>query len=195
MRRYVNHLDQRSFVQSLNAHFTHLGKSGSFATAVVITFEAPDNQFILCNAGHPPPLILRAGSKRWIPLAEKSAVTRGPSNIPLGIEESEYYEQLNTRLKIGDLVLCYTDSLTESRDPSGELLGTEGVIDILSRVDCSNPAQIIPQLLEAFPSQNPTNLQTDDVTLLLFRPNGLRPYIPFLNRLKAPFNLLFSYFK
>src|SRR5947209_17736017 len=43
MRRYVNHLDQASFVRSMNASFTEMASGGTFATPVVTTFFAPTN--------------------------------------------------------------------------------------------------------------------------------------------------------
>ena len=42
------------------------------------------------------------------------------ANIPLGIDTDGCYSQVETHLDVGDLVLCYTDSLTESRAADGQ---------------------------------------------------------------------------
>src|SRR3954467_11017403 len=41
MRRYVNHLDQRQFLRSMNSHFAEISEAGIFATAVVTTYFGP----------------------------------------------------------------------------------------------------------------------------------------------------------
>ncbi|MFT3684990.1 MAG: SpoIIE family protein phosphatase [Phycisphaerales bacterium] len=57
MRRYVNYVDQRAFVEQLNGSFLGLAKNGLFATAAVATFFAPTQTLTLTNAGHPRPLL------------------------------------------------------------------------------------------------------------------------------------------
>src|SRR6476646_3209934 len=74
MRRFVNRLDQTEFVRLLNRQFTALSDSGPFATAVVDTVFAPSQCLIVCNAGHPRPLLYRAATREWTLLgAEISA--------------------------------------------------------------------------------------------------------------------------
>src|SRR6202044_267183 len=65
MRRFVNRLDQTEFVRLLNRQFSELSSAGSFATAIVTTFFAPSRRLIVCNAGHPRPLIYRAAERKW----------------------------------------------------------------------------------------------------------------------------------
>jgi serine phosphatase RsbU (regulator of sigma subunit) len=65
MRRYVNYVDQTHFVRGLNAEFGALSQAGGFATAVVATYFAPTDDFRLCNAGHPRPLLYRARARAW----------------------------------------------------------------------------------------------------------------------------------
>ena len=62
----------------MNEQFAAMSKSGCFATALVTTFFSPTNELSLCNAGHPPPLLYRAGTKQWSYL-----VQRTPSIKPL----------------------------------------------------------------------------------------------------------------
>ena len=63
MRRFVNRLDQTEFVRLLNQQFTALSEVGTFATAVVATFFAPTQRLIVCNAGHPRPLLYQAAKQ------------------------------------------------------------------------------------------------------------------------------------
>jgi sigma-B regulation protein RsbU (phosphoserine phosphatase) len=174
MRRYVNHIDQNQFVRSMNEQFAASSEAGIFATAIVSTFFAPTSRLTLCNAGHPPPLLYRSAARQWSYLEEtESAENSNIVNMPLGILDFSDYETFDVPLKVGDLVLCYTDSLVESNGPNGQLLGQQGLLETLRGLSNDDPTTLIPELLSAIGKQADGNLTTDDVTLLLFRPNGL----------------------
>jgi sigma-B regulation protein RsbU (phosphoserine phosphatase) len=199
MRRYVNHVDQGSFVRSMNQQFTSLSNAGCFATAVVTTFWAPTNELTLCNAGHPPPLLYRARARQWTLLTAKACAPRstvqdeddvgGITDVPLGIEHGCDYPQVGVRLGVGDLVLCYTDALVEARRADDTLLGSDGLLRVARTVDVNDPAKIVPNLIAAIERDCGGPLDGDDVTILLFRPNGLGGY-NFFRRLFAPFRVL-----
>jgi serine phosphatase RsbU (regulator of sigma subunit) len=195
MRKYVNYIDQAEFVRSMNRQFVALSAADCFATAIVTTFYAPTNSLSLCNAGHPAPLLYRSATRRWDLLdlenRDRSEDTE-LANIPLGVEDIVQYEKIDVTLDPGDLVLCYTDSLIESRAtaaPDGDLLGTEGVLDIIRTLDARQPAALIPALLAAIAAKAPGNLENDDVTVLLFTPSALHRRTPFRDRFMAPFRV------
>jgi sigma-B regulation protein RsbU (phosphoserine phosphatase) len=175
MRRYVNHLEQQSFVRALNTHFTSLGKTGSFATAVVATFYGPSNNLTLSNAGHPTPLLFRAATKAWSLLEHTTSPTEAITDIPLGIDDVATYDQLEVALHPNDLVLCYSDSLIEAHDPTGTMLGEQGLLHVAQQLTDQDPATLIPELLQRLAALHPKNLEDDDVTILLFRPNHTPP--------------------
>ena len=190
MRRYINYHDQTKFIREIDREFADLKKKpGSFATAVAITFESVGNRFVMCNAGHPPPLRYSARRRRWEAMA-KPADDAQLANIPLGIDTEGCYSQVETNLDVGDLVLCYTDSLTESRSADGEFLGVDGLLRMLGQIDVTDLPRIIPTLLETIERTHERNLSEDDVTALLFRPNGLVPRLPLRNRLLAPYRFV-----
>jgi len=190
MRKYVNYLDPRRFVGEMNRSFAELSKSGNFATAIVTTFFAPTNHVTFCNAGHPPPLLYRIG-KGWSYAEETRAECEdGPIGLPLGIENSSAYHQFAVKLRVGDLVLCYTDGLPESRGTDGEFLGQDGLLAVIQSVPIDNPNRIVPDFLDAIARLHPGNLAGDDITVLLFRPNGMGSRVPLATRVLAPFRLI-----
>lgn len=69
----------------------------------------------LVNAGHCPPILLRAGR----------ASTIAPTGLPLGLFTGAPYAASSLKLTPGDSLLLYTDGVTESRNPSGEEYGPE----------------------------------------------------------------------
>ncbi len=76
MRRHINTANQTRFAVDLNRAFSNLDLDGRFATAVLATYFAPTDHLIICNAGHPRPLLYRAAGNTWDLLDAK---TPGPS--------------------------------------------------------------------------------------------------------------------
>ena len=193
MRRYVNHIQQVKFVTSMNGEFASLAHSGGFATAVVATFLAPTRRLTFSNAGHPCPLIYSARDQKWRLLEilrDESGHLCGPSDLPLGIFEDGTYAELELTLDVGDLILFYTDALIESRSAEGELLGSQSFLEIVSQMDGAHPELLLDQIVSKVTTLYPSNLNDDDVTLLLFRATGADTQIPIENRVLAPFRLL-----
>ncbi len=176
MRRFVNRLDQTEFVRLLNQQFTALSEVGTFATAVVATFFAPTQRLIVCNAGHPRPLLYQLAKQEWTFLgAEAPDEEASPHNMPLGIIDVTEYEQLDVELESGDCVLTYTDALIESRDADGEMLGEAGLLRIVRLLGDVEPQLLTKTLLREIKDRYPDNLTEDDVTVLLVRANGHKP--------------------
>jgi sigma-B regulation protein RsbU (phosphoserine phosphatase) len=176
MRRFVNRLDQTEFVRLLNQQFAALSEAGTFATAVVATFFAPTQRLIVCNAGHPRPLLYRAARQEWTLLgADPTVEAASSNNMPLGIIDMTEYEQFDVELKSGDCVLNYTDALVESRDADGEMLGEAGLLRIVRLLGDVEPHLLTKALLREISDRYPDNLTEDDVTVLLVRANGHKP--------------------
>ena len=178
MRRYMNYVDQAKLVAGLNVEFSKLAEVGTFATAIVATYWVPTDDLVLTNAGHPRPLVYRAGTQAWSTLdgARASGERRGVANIPLGITESEY-THITARLREGDCVLIYTDSLLEVKTREGKLLGEAGLLEVLNSLDARKPERLIGELIAAVGdlcADGPEGMG-DDVTALLVRPNTAKP--------------------
>jgi sigma-B regulation protein RsbU (phosphoserine phosphatase) len=177
MRRFVNRLDQTEFVRLLNQQFTALSKDGAFATAVVATFFEPSRRMTVCNAGHPRPLLYRAARRQWDFLGHNTPdqgakPSAGPSNLPLGLLEMSAYDQFDIELEPGDRVLSYTDALMESNNASGEMLGEQGVLQILRLLGGdAEPEKLIENLLAEIAERHLENLTEDDVTVMLVEVN------------------------
>jgi serine phosphatase RsbU (regulator of sigma subunit)/anti-sigma regulatory factor (Ser/Thr protein kinase) len=87
------------------------------------------------------------------------------SGWPLGMLPGRTYDEGEITLTPGSTLICFSDGLTETHDPAGEMFGTDRITATLAGVD--NCAPLIPALLAA---QNefagPSWEQEDDVTLI-----------------------------
>lgn len=205
MRRYINFVDQTRLVQSLNAEFTRQSQMGRFATAVIATYWAPTNDLVVCNAGHPRPMLYRSRLKRWEALNSGAAKYKQTSvvndnheaptfvNLPFGIDDLAGYEQFGIELRPDDLVLFYTDSMIECMNPAtGRLLGEDGFLSLLNELGCQDAASFIPNLLKRLDVMAAGRQLEDDATLLLLRHNGSVVKRATLQGLIAPFRIAWA---
>ena len=136
MRKNIEVADHRRLVIDMNCQFEAGSQDGTFATAVVASFFAPTRSLLVCNAGHPVPLVYRKAADRWERLDQLAAEVQSPqtrfAGLPLGVVPQSDYEQRKVRLGPGDAVLCYTDAFIEAQRPDGSFLGTEGLLAIVT---------------------------------------------------------------
>ena len=188
MRQNINMIRQTSLVRAMNQQFSDVAKQGGFATALVGTFFSPRRSLAVCNAGHPLPLVYRAARSEWSMLERPTNSSATVVDIPLGILKETKYQMTETQLDPGDLVLGFSDALTESCDRTGQLLGGDGILKIVRQLNATSPDALIPQLLEAVLRQAPENLSHDDLTVVLLQVTGTRSTVK--DNLLAPFRLL-----
>ncbi|MBS8224920.1 fused response regulator/phosphatase [Vannielia litorea] len=80
--------------------------------------------FVLAQAGHPHPMILRASG---------AIEEVGEGGMPVGLIEEAVFEQVSGRLDPGDRLFLMSDGLTEAMDPNGDMLGEDGLAALLRR--------------------------------------------------------------
>jgi serine phosphatase RsbU (regulator of sigma subunit) len=176
MRRNINRKSQTRLVRALNQQFAGLAQMHRFATAIVATYLASHRRLTICNAGHPRPLWYRAATAIWAVLTPESLAPSGDAaNLPLGLDDETPYDQFSTPLGRGDIVLLYTDALTEAHDPTGRLLGEEGLLEFARGIDMADPHQVGPALLERLDQYRAGHAPDDDITLLALHHNAGPP--------------------
>jgi serine phosphatase RsbU (regulator of sigma subunit) len=172
MRRNINNKSQMSLVRALNQQFTEMARFRRFATAIVATYLATRRSLTICNAGHPRPLWYRAGADRW-ELLDQSA--HGAGNLPLGLDDETRYHQFTLDLAPDDMVLFYTDALTEATDPTGQMLGETGLQAIVRDLGRGNPDEFGRALLSRVEQYRKGRPADDDATILVLHHNARGP--------------------
>jgi serine phosphatase RsbU (regulator of sigma subunit) len=186
MRRFVNRLDQAEVVRLLNRQFAEVAPCGVFATAIIATFFSPSRRLSLCNAGHPRPLLYRAARREWSLLsAQDEAQCLNSRNIPLGIFDMTEYEHFDVELETGDCVLAYTDALMEAAGPDGQILGEDGLLELVRGIEHASPQELAESLLRETNIRCPAALACDDVTVMVLRASGRPLKFPLMDKLAA----------
>lgn len=186
MRRYVNYISQNRFLAEVNNQFMQRATEGRFATAVAMTYFSPTNELVICNAGHPRPVVYRQATGKWEVIQHPDNVQNSPVNIPLGVTDDVSYIPVQTRLSLGDRLLCYTDSLIEARFPDGRLLGEDALCELLNCLSIDNEKNFISMLLNSITEKTGAALEHDDLTVMLMKPNINHYKVPLAVRMKAP---------
>ena len=183
MRRHAHRIGHGAFLSAAKQRLADSAGDACLENALITTFFAPASRLSLCNVGHPPPLLYRAASRSWVVLDQRLVRGSEFDGAPQGVVELVNYDQFDLRLKAGDLVLCSSRALTESRGAAGERLGVSEVLDVLRTLDVSEPTQLIPRLLGALNERCGVRFCPDDVTLVLLMPKTWVPMLSATDRL------------
>ena len=168
MHKHAGELDPTRFAGALNKSFGRLTRGGWFATALICTYFAPTGHFLVCNLGHPRPLIRRASDDHWRFLDEEPAEeVPALKNLPLGVMRSGEFVRFSVKLEPGDLVVMLSDGLTEARDPSGSTLGEEGLLRLLQEIPERDPAFLAEELRRKVDAYRAGRPPGDDETLIV----------------------------
>jgi sigma-B regulation protein RsbU (phosphoserine phosphatase) len=144
-----------------NFLFKDLDKADFFITLFYVQYNITNHQLSFANAGHPPPLLLSPFQSECRQLDADGLI--------LGIRENVVFEEKTTSLSQGDLILFYTDGLTEAENVQGEFFGIKRVSDIFIYYAPQGPQAIIDSLLEQLKQFCQNESFKDDVTLMIFK--------------------------
>ena len=148
-------------VATLNAQIHSLTSHNRFATLFWGVFDEKRRALSYVNAGHNPPMLLRGNG------AIERLWTGGP---PLGIlGEAASYESGSVTLSPGDLLLIFTDGVTEAVNASNDQFGDERLERVLREASKEPVAQICGSVLAAVTAFEDGEPQNDDITLVAAR--------------------------
>jgi sigma-B regulation protein RsbU (phosphoserine phosphatase) len=136
-------------------------RSGLFVTLFYTILEAGSDEITFVNAGHVPPLIVRADSHRIEEL-------RVPG-IALGILENIQAEEHTAFLGPGDLLVLYTDGVTDAADAGQQRFGAERLRQVLSTHRLQSAEELANRIWDAVATFVGGAAQFDDFTLVIAR--------------------------
>lgn len=154
-------------VDHLHNLLVHNVRFSNFVTLFLGAFDVASRRLAFTNAGHNPPLVLKQNGSVTSP-----GVWLWPTGPALGLVENSEFSTGMLQLHPGDLLLLYTDGVTEAENPSGDQFDRTGLEQAAARnlhLPARELVQAIRLELEAFTNQRPLE---DDATLLAVRIAG-----------------------
>jgi sigma-B regulation protein RsbU (phosphoserine phosphatase) len=136
-----------------------IGSSGMFVTVAAARIDAHRRRMVFAGAGHPPAMIARHGQSPI--LLESRSMILGALPDPIDVTTS-----LEVELQPDDRIVLYTDGITEAFNSRGQMLGVEGVQEIVRRTSSLPPNQMKQGILDSVAEWR-EGPPTDDVSLML----------------------------
>jgi phosphoserine phosphatase RsbU/P len=100
-----------------------------YLSLLVLSWNPLMRQFVMANAGALPPFICRNGEILKVRV----------EGVPLGLLDSQQYEEVTFQAEAGDTLLLYSDGVTDHLDASGSEYGRSRLAQAL-RSNCGKPA-------------------------------------------------------
>ena len=153
-----NHYAIRRIFEKVNRLLYESTDTGKFVTAFYGVLDVKNRVFTFSNAGHNPPMLLRAnGTVEWL--------TEG--GLALGILAEAAYEERPVPLATGDMLVLYTYGVTEAQTLTGDQFGVTRLEELVRRLSARPAVEIVDAIrteVEAFTGEAHLN---DDLTVVV----------------------------
>jgi phosphoserine phosphatase RsbU/P len=152
-------LSTSHLVSNLNKQLHATTSPEKYATFCLGVYDEPSSTFSYTNAGHLPPLLVRQGE-----------VTRLEVNgTVVGAFPFSLYDESHLTLESGDLLVWYTDGVTEPENEYGQMFGEERLIELLARNADREEDEIIRVVLDSVRQWTASDELQDDMTVMVAR--------------------------
>ena len=146
-------------VSRLNNQLYAYTSPEKYATFFLGVFDEASGSFSYTNAGHLPPLLFRDGEAQRLDV----------NGTVVGAFPFSSYESSRVDLKSGDLLVCFTDGITEPENEYGEMFGEERLTDVIARNFHRTEDQMIELVLQSVHQWTASEELQDDMTILMAR--------------------------
>ncbi len=157
------HQDAQTAIQDANAMIANDSESGMFVTLLYGALNPETMTLTYVNAGHNPPVLFRKdGSQEHL----------NGTGIALGAMDESEYEEATVGLAPGDVLVCYTDGVTEAINCGEEQFGEARLAQTVQGCKERPPEEIITTIMEAVNGFCGDEPQFDDMTLVVLKVEG-----------------------
>ena len=156
-----------SVLAKVNQHVTSDMKRGMFVTMFYIILDSRNRSINFSSAGHNPMILYRGKTKEVYFLK--------PKGFPVGIdlpEEDMFVKNMalqKVSLEKNDMLVIYTDGITEAMNPESEQFGEDRLIKVIKENSHLTPAEFVEKLNEAIAQFTRGAEQNDDITVVAIK--------------------------
>jgi len=155
-----NNYSIRTIGEKVNSLLCESLEPGAYVTGVYGVLDATNHIFTFSNFGHNPPLLLRQSG-------EVELLTEG--GLVLGVVQGATFDERALMLLPGEIILMYTDGVTEVFDDDDREFGRAGLTEVLKANRDRSSAEIADAIQEAVARFASYRRASDDVTLLVIK--------------------------
>ena len=147
-------------ISAVNKYLAENIPPNRFVTLFYAELDPESGAVSFLNAGHNPPLIVHAAGT-----VEQLA----SGGLPLGIRADADYREGRTHMQRGDVLVIYSDGVTEAASPSGEEFGPTRLYEVVSRNVDASAAGIRDRIESALTKFSQGTKAADDITLVIVK--------------------------
>jgi sigma-B regulation protein RsbU (phosphoserine phosphatase) len=159
-------LEARALVARLNAQICRHSPASRFITLFYGVYSPSSGGLTYVNAGQNPPLLRRR---------DGSIERLGATGVALGMFDGSRYDAVDTTVHPGDLLLLYSDGITEAENPAGQPFEETGLERFVASCGIDSAAELAPAILRAVEWHARDSRFTDDLTVLILKRARLVP--------------------
>jgi sigma-B regulation protein RsbU (phosphoserine phosphatase) len=167
LRKHSDAWDQTDVVRDLNDGFLAGAEGLQYATAIVLGYYSATGELLFTNAGHLPPLWYHGADQKWTLMVESSPYSKEVADLPLGMIPGTPYTQTAVQVEVGDLIVLYTDGVTDSTNDSGAHLDKEGLLKLARRIPLGSASETGNRLVESIDAFRGVVPPNDDETVVV----------------------------
>ena len=153
----------RAVMRKVNALLHESTERDKFVTAFYGVLDWKNSVIIFSNAGHNPPLLLRQGG-------HVEELSEG--GLAFGVLPDSHYEERPMPLQPGDVVVFYTDGVSEAENEMSEQWGVPRLVALVREHAHEPSADILEAVVEAVRLWTGERGPSDDLTLMVLRATG-----------------------
>lgn len=147
-------------ISAVNRYLADNIPANRFVTLFYAELDPASGALSFLNAGHNPPLIVHAAGT-----VEQLA----SGGLPLGIKRNAEYREGRTQMQMGDVLVIYSDGVTEAASPSGEEFGATRLYEVVSRNIDASAAGVRDRIESALTKFSQGTQAADDITLVIVK--------------------------
>lgn len=136
------------------------GQTGMFVTTFMAIYDAKTKQLTWSSAGHNPAFIRHVDGS--VDVLDKRVMA-------FGVDETMEVTHFVSQLRVGDLVVFYTDGVTDNQNEAGAFFSEERLFTFIKDRGHKNAAEVAEELLNEVKAFQGEASQYDDITLLLMK--------------------------
>ena len=149
-----------STISAVNRYLAENIPANRFVTLFYAELDPESGSLSFLNAGHNPPLIVHSAGT-----VEQLA----SGGLPLGIKPDADYREGRTQLQHGDVLVVYSDGVTEAVSPTGEEFGATRLYEVVSRNIEASAAGIRDRIESSLTKFSQGTSAADDITLVIVK--------------------------
>ncbi len=153
-------LEASALVRRLNGQICRHSPASRFITLFFAVYTPGTGALTYVNAGQNPPLLRRR---------DGTYERLGSTGVALGMFEESQFGAVETRVEAGELLVLYSDGITEAEDPDGRPFEESGLEGVIEANVAGAPSEIGARVLSAVEAHAKQSRFTDDLTILILK--------------------------